>query len=344
MLRSELAYELPPELIAQRACEPRDASRLLVLHRAGGRIEHRRFRDLPDYLRAGDLLVVNDTRVLAARLFARRATGGRVEALFLHEEGGDWRALLRSGGRLAPGERLRVEGRDGGELTLELVERLERGMWRVRPSSVEAAPQLLSRFGEVPLPPYIRRVASPGPDDRERYQTVYAAAPGAVAAPTAGLHFTPELLARVDALGVRRTAVTLHVGAGTFQPIEVDELREHEMHAEWFQVSAETADACLAARGRGGRVIATGTTSLRVLESFGDDPIGARTGWTRLFIQPPHRFRHVDALITNFHLPETTLLALVMAFAGVEATRAAYAEAIRERYRFYSYGDAMLIL
>lgn len=346
MRRGELDYELPPELIAQHPCEPRDASRLLVLHRCDGRIEHRRFRDLPEYLRAGDVLVLNDTRVVPARLRARRATGGRVEVLFLRAEDGDWRVLLRAGGRLAVGESLRVETGDGAAAgpALELVERLERGEWRVRPTQSEPAAEVLARFGETPLPPYIERGGAAGVDDRERYQTVYAAAPGAVAAPTAGLHFTPGLLETLGAKGVRRAAVTLHVGAGTFQPIEADDLRQHVMHAEWYEVSEAAASAVSAARAAGARVVATGTTSLRVLESFGRGSVAAHSGWTRLFIYPPYTFRQVDALITNFHLPCSTLLALVMAFAGVETTRRAYAEAIRERYRFYSYGDAMLIL
>ncbi len=341
MRRSDLHYDLPPELIAQQPVEPRDTSRLLVLHRHTGRIEHRRFRDIVEYLRAGDCLVLNDTSVVPARFFCRRTTGGRIEALFLHAEDAGWHVLLKPAARLAAGERLRPEG---GEVELRLVRRLERGEWLVRPEPPVAPLDLLRRIGQTPLPPYIRRDAGPLPADSGRYQTVYAARPGAVAAPTAGLHFTPELLARLEAAGIRRATVTLHVGPGTFQPIDVDDLSEHPMHAEWYEAPQTAIQAIAAARRGGGRIVAVGTTSARVLESLPEEPAGPQSGWTRLFIYPPYRFRRVDALVTNFHLPGSTLLALVMALAGREQILAAYGAAIRERYRFYSYGDAMLIL
>ncbi len=344
MRRDELQYELPPELIAQHPVEPRDAARLLVLDRATGRITHRRFRDLGEYLAPGDRLVLNDTRVLPARFFCRRATGGRVEALFLHESAGVWNVLLKHTRRLRSGERLTCEGDPTGFV---LIERGPRGAWRVRPDPPVSPADLLARVGHTPLPPYIRH-GQDLPEDTERYQTVYAARPGAVAAPTAGLHFTPELLARLAGQGVRRVDVTLHVGAGTFLPIEVDDLAAHQMHAEWYEVLPAALTDLRAARVGGGRIVAVGTTSVRVLESLPDAALTAAgdavRGWTDIFIYPPYRFRHVDRLVTNFHLPGSTLLALVMAFAGREAIRAAYAEAVREQYRFYSYGDAMLIL
>ncbi len=349
MNKQDLQYHLPPELIAQHPCSPRDAARLLVLDRATGAIRHRVFRDIGDYLGAGDCLVLNDTRVLPARFFCRRSSGGRIEGLFLHAQSDTtWRMLLRPSARLRIGERLIVCGRgaDGppAGVVLELLERPVHREWRVRPDPAVAPHDLLERVGEAPLPPYIRRPEGPDADDAARYQTVYADRAGAVAAPTAGLHFTPELLGALEGKGVRRAAVTLHVGLGTFAPIEVDDLEQHPMHAERFSVGAAAAETIAATRAAGGRLIAVGTTSVRTLESFGDRPVGAAEGETRLFIRPPFVFQHVDRLITNFHLPGSTLLALVGAFAGMDRIRAAYAEAIRRRYRFYSYGDAMLIL
>ncbi len=351
--RAELEYDLPPELIAQHAVEPRDAARLLVLDRATGTLHHRVFRDLGEYVAPGDCLVLNDTRVIPARFFLRRRTGGRVEALFLHAEPDGWVVLLRGGARLRPGERLACEGHPT-ELVLHA--RRDRGEALLQPDPPIAPLDLLARIGQTPLPPYIRRGAGghgpPEPGDAERYQTVYAARPGAVAAPTAGLHFTPELLAALAARGVRQAAVTLHVGPGTFVPIEADDLADHPMHAEWFELTPSAAETLRETRARGGRLVAVGTTATRVLESLaGTVPDGppeaslrAAQGWTRLFIYPPYRFRQVDALITNFHLPGSTLLALVMAFASPDLIRRAYAAAVAERYRFYSYGDAMLIL
>lgn len=360
MRLSELRYDLPPELIATEPCAPRDASRLFVLDRATGAFAHRAFRDLPEYLRPGDCLVVNDTRVLPARLFLRRASGGRVEGLFLREAlppvapVNQWQVLLKPGGRLKTGEVLAITNESGAAVeppaALRLVAPLARGAWNAEPVPALPAAALLTRVGQTPLPPYILRArqarpASPA-NDAEVYQTVYAKSAGAVAAPTAGLHFTPQLLDVLTDRGVRRAAVTLHVGPGTFQPVEVEDLSHHSLHAEWFEVRAAALETIAAARAAGGRIVAVGTTSARVLETLAarDTPPGECSGWTDLFIRPPHRFRGVDALITNFHLPESTLLALVMAFASPELIKAAYAAAIAERYRFYSFGDAMLIV
>ena len=348
MRLAELQYDLPPELIAQHPVTPRDASRLLVLERASGGIAHRMFREVGEYLAAGDGLVLNDTRVIPARFFCRRQSGGRIEALFLREDGGDWRVLLKPGARLKVGERLATADRAVG---LVIVARGERGEWLVRPEPAVTAVTWLATFGRTPLPPYIRRGATGHGDseaaDAERYQTVYAARPGAVAAPTAGLHFTADLLSRLAAAGVERADVTLHVGAGTFVPIAAEDLAEHRMHAEWYEVSAGALATSRATRARGRHIVAVGTTAARVLESL---PIGSvspdssASGWTEIFIYPPYRFRHVDRLLTNFHLPGSTLLALVMALASPELIQTAYQEAIARRYRFYSYGDAMLIV
>jgi S-adenosylmethionine:tRNA ribosyltransferase-isomerase len=345
MLRSELAYELPAELIAQRPCVPRDAARLMVLDRRTGRTAHHHVRELPDLLRAGDCLVLNRTRVVPAKFGARRATGGRVEGLFLREIAvGVWSVLLGSRGRLRLGETLRL---GDGPQEIALLSSEGDGMWRVRVAPAEAAVEVLSRVGRTPLPPYIKRVANdPNDPDRATYQTVYAAEPGAVAAPTAGLHFTPALLEQLAASGIHRAEVVLHVGLGTFQPIAVEDLAEHRMHAEWYELDANAAAIINTARASGGRIVAVGTTSTRVLEtcaSSGRD-IEPGSGWTDLFIVPPYDFKIVDGLLTNFHLPHSTLLALIFAVAGRERVISAYAEAVRERYRFYSYGDAMLIV
>lgn len=349
----ELDYDLPPELIAQLPREPRDASRLLVVDRAAGALAHREFRHIRECLRAGDLLVLNDTRVVPARFFARRASGGRVEGLFLHLEdaaapAGSWRALLKPSQRLHAGEALQLLDRAGCPLprTLHLAARHERGEWTVTPAPPTDALELLDLVGLTPLPPYIRRAAGADPAaDAARYQTVYAAQPGAVAAPTAGLHFTPALLDELAAAGVQRTSVTLHVGPGTFSPIDVIDLAGHRMHAEWFSIAAPAVHSILATRAAGGRVVAVGTTAARVLESVASRAphLAPQSGWTDIFIYPPYRFGLVDALLTNFHLPRSTLLAMVMAFAGADLIRSAYAAAIAERYRFYSYGDAMFI-
>jgi S-adenosylmethionine:tRNA ribosyltransferase-isomerase len=362
-------YELPSHLIAQEPANPRDHARLLVVHRTGSTLEHRRFDDLPDLLAPGDLLVLNDTRVLPARLIGKRAaTGGKWEGLFLRDRGdGTWEMLCQTRGHLRPGERIHVERIhvEPGLLELELTAKLPEGRWQVRPLAGGAAVDLLERFGRIPLPPYIRQgVAHSG--DRIRYQTVYAREPGAAAAPTAGLHFTPAVFERLRKRGIECSFVTLHVGLGTFRPIEADDFTRHPMHSEWGRLPGETANAITACRARGGRVIAVGTTAVRVLETaarvtrpesakgVGESTPFANSGcatqavpWsgeTELFIYPPYEFRVVDALITNFHLPRTTLLLLVAAFAGVEVLRTAYHLAIADGYRFYSYGDAMIIL
>jgi S-adenosylmethionine:tRNA ribosyltransferase-isomerase len=339
VLLSDLQYDLPHELIAQHAVEPRDASRLLVLHRADGRIEHRTFRDIAEYLEPNDCLVLNNTRVIPARFFCRRASGGRIEGLFLHPDEDGWRVMLKPSGRLKDGEELQCVGAD---CILRIVARAERGEWLVRPEPTTEPLSLLAQIGRTPLPPYIKR-DQPEPADAGRYQTVYAERPGAVAAPTAGLHFTPALLDELASRGVRRADVTLHVGPGTFVPIEVDDLSSHRMHAEWFEVGEQAAATLGETRASARRIVAVGTTATRVLESLPDRPQAAG-GWTDIFIFPPYEFRLIDRLITNFHLPGSTLLALVMAFASRELILKAYHEAVSRRYRFYSYGDAMLII
>lgn len=342
------AYELPERLIATQPLARRDASRLLVLDRRSGLFHHRDIADLPELLQPGDCLVLNDTRVVPARLIGRRAaTGGKWEGLFLGTAGpGEWRIMGQTRGRLLEGEAivLTAAHRSGSELILRLLERDEEGVWTVCPEEEGDPLDLLGRFGTVPLPPYIRRQL-PTSDDWERYQTTYARRPGAIAAPTAGLHFTPELLGRCRERGIDTAYVTLHVGIGTFRPIAVPRLSEHRMHTEWGELSDEAAAQLAAVRARGGRIIAVGTTSVRTLESAAaSGELRAWHGETNLFIRPPYEFRAIDGLLTNFHLPRSTLLVLVSAFAGIEQTRAAYEAAIAEEYRFYSYGDAMLIL
>ena len=354
MKLSDFDYHLPEGAIAQEPAEPRDAARLLVHDLAGAEpAVHARVRDLGRFLDPGDLLVVNDTRVLSARLFGRRGGGGRTEVLLLERLRGDpraeaeerWRALCRPATRVRPGEPIEVEG----GLRVVPLERLERGAFDVRIEAPRGEPvaEVLERVGRMPLPPYVRRAAEDERDalDRERYQTVYAREPGAVAAPTAGLHFTEELLAALAARGVERAHVTLHVGEGTFRPVEVEDVEAHPMHAERFAVPAETVAAVERCRARGGRVVAVGTTSVRALESATgpDGRLDRAVGETRLFLRPGDEFRVVDALLTNFHLPRSTLLMLVAAFAGRERTLALYREAIERGYRFYSYGDAMLL-
>jgi S-adenosylmethionine:tRNA ribosyltransferase-isomerase len=343
ILISDYDYELPSELIAQTPLEPRDRSRLLVLDRARNQLEHRIFRDIIEYLTPEDLLVVNDSRVIPARLHGWRPTGGQAEILLLRPLGeGCWEALVRPGRRLKPGSEIVLADRQGErtDARVEIVERRPEGSAVV--ALPDAVAEQLSAFGEMPLPPYIHeRLADP-----ERYQTVYSRIEGSAAAPTAGLQFTPELMAGIRERGVRIAEVTLHVGIGTFQPVKVDDVREHEMHAEWFHVPPETLAAIAEARARGGRVIAVGTTSCRTLESI--DPHRTRaegqSGWTSLFITPGFQFQTVDALVTNFHLPKSTLMLMVSAFAGRERILDAYAEAVTNRYRFFSFGDAMLIL
>ena len=350
MQTSDFDFSLPTELIAQQPLEPRDQSRLLVVSRETGRFEHRVFAELPELLKAGDILVRNNTQVVPARLVGRRElTSGRWEGLFLGEMtvGGSifWEILATTRGKPGVGEQVVIGERE--ELRLTLMAKREAGRWMVRAESNEPALSLLERFGSVPLPPYIRKGAE-GPGDRTRYQTVYAQVAGAVAAPTAGLHFTEDLFARLNERGIGLADLTLHVGIGTFRPIEAERIDEHVLHAEWAELSPKTAEAINTARSCGGRVVAVGTTSARVLETAAKDVQGQEIrpfeGETAMYLRPGHAFRGLDALVTNFHLPRSSLLVLVSAFAGVELIREAYAEAVRERYRFYSYGDAMLIL
>jgi S-adenosylmethionine:tRNA ribosyltransferase-isomerase len=342
-----LDYHLPPQLIAQDPCPERDRSRLLVVDRVTATFAHRYFHDLPELLAPGDLLVLNDTRVVPARLLGRRArTGGRWEGLFLKATAeGAWEMLSQTRGRLLEGEIIEVEP---GPLRLRLVHKTPERHWRAMPEmpAGEAldAFALLQRFGQIPLPPYVRKGRAHAADV-DRYQTVFARTPGAVAAPTAGLHFTPALLEALARRGIHHAFVTLHVGLGTFQPIQVDDVRAHPMHAEWGELSASTAEALNACRARGNRIVAVGTTAVRVLETVaGTGPLRPWSGETSLYIYPPYSFRAVDALVTNFHLPRTSLLLLVGAFAGVDLLRRAYMTAVEQQYRFYSYGDAMLVL
>ena len=340
MKRTDFSFDLPEELIAQTPLEKRDASRLLHLDRKTGQIEHRHFYELPDYLRAGDCLVVNDTRVLPARLLGARKTGGAVELVLLRDLGGGrWECLSRPGRKTRPGTELSF---GDGELTAT-VEAVAEGGNRVVQFHYDGIfLEILERLGKMPLPPYIREELQ----DAERYQTVYSRELGSAAAPTAGLHFTPELLDRIRAMGVSVCPVTLHVGLGTFRPVKEDQIEDHPMHAEFCIIPQETADIVNETKKRGGRVIAVGTTSCRTLESFAaeDGTLAAASGWTDIFIYPGYRFKCIDALITNFHLPESTLIMLVSALAGRENILHAYKIAVEQRYRFFSFGDAMLIL
>lgn len=344
----EYHYELPPELIAQHPLPCRTDARLLVVRRGRQSLEHCHVRDLPDLLDPRDTLVLNDTKVIPARLVGRRErTGGRWQGLFLGvDPAGIWTVMGKTRGSLQAGERVvltDLAARDAHHLVM--LGRLAEGRCAVRPDPPCEWTELLERVGRVPLPPYIRGGEMQEPD-RSTYQTVYASQPGAVAAPTAGLHFTPELLARVDRRGVGTARVTLHVGIGTFRPVTADRLDDHVMHAEWGELTAESSETLMRRRAAGGRIVAIGTTSVRVLETAAasDGSLAPWRGETRLFIRPPYAFRAVDVLLTNFHLPKSTLLVLVRTFGGDSLLRRAYDEAIREEYRFFSYGDAMLIL
>jgi len=335
-------YELPEHLIAQQPAARRDESRLLVVRRDSGSLEHRTFRDLPELLAPGDLLVLNDTRVLPARLLGTRAaTGGKCEGLFLHRHpDGLWELLAHTRGYVRTGEVILVEGSDQ---RLILRGRTEEHHWLVEPDPPGEPEEVLARVGHTPLPPYIRKGREVD-GDAERYQTVFAERLGSVAAPTAGLHFTPELLDRVKEKGIETARVTLHVGLGTFAPIKEGNPAKHAIHREWCEATAATCDAIRECRSRGGRVIAVGTTATRTLETAARCGLQPFSGETDLFIHPPFEFQVVQGLITNFHLPRTTLLLLVGAFAGGDHLRSAYEEAIRRDYRFYSYGDAMLVI
>jgi S-adenosylmethionine:tRNA ribosyltransferase-isomerase len=340
---SDFDYELPRELIAQYPAERRDESRLLVLGRRTGSIEHRVFRDVVSYLEPRDVLVLNESRVFPARfLGAKRGTGGRVEMFLLRELSPfRWEVLVKPAARIREGT---VVEFGSGRMSARVVRVLPAGRREVELVLSGDVHRAIEEYGQVPLPPYIER--EPEELDSERYQTVYARVEGAVAAPTAGLHFTEELLAKLASRGIASARLVLHVGLGTFRPVASEDPDEHEMEEERYEVSRDTAGTINAARASGGRVVAVGTTSVRVLETVADADGRVRPGEgsTRLFVRPPYEFRCVDALLTNFHLPRSTLLMLVSAFAGREAVRAAYEEAVRERYRFYSYGDAMLIL
>ncbi|HVM50658.1 MAG TPA: tRNA preQ1(34) S-adenosylmethionine ribosyltransferase-isomerase QueA [Candidatus Acidoferrum sp.] len=366
MRTAEFDFELPPELIAQNPAPERDLSRLLVLHRQSGQAEHRHFRDLPEYLHPGDVLVLNNSKVIAARLRGVNAhTRGRFEVLLLEENApNDWWAMLRPGRRARAGTQIAFLDLQGQPTPVcaAVLETNAEGHRRLRFAGTRDIRESLDALGEVPLPPYISRADTALMEtDRQRYQTVYAQPAGSVAAPTAGLHFTEALLRRIRALGVQVCFLTLHVGLGTFAPVKAETLAAHTMHEERFEVSDETARIVNAAKSEGRRVIAVGTTSVRVLETLartsppGGTPssapvINAGAGRTRLFLHPPCEFRIVDGLLTNFHLPRSTLLMLVSAFAapgetrGRETVLSAYTEAVRERYRFFSYGDAMLLL
>ena len=354
MRASQFDYDLPGELVAQQPLADRSASRMLVLHRASGDIEHRRFTDLPQYLDAGDCVVINDTRVIPARLLGRRDGGGQAELLLLRPIGDDcWEALARPARRLRVGDTLTF----GGEIAATVEEERPAGVRVVRLAHEGELMAALDRVGAIPLPPYIHRHQKPPQEaspeqiaqearDRERYQTVYAQMPGAVAAPTAGLHFDEAMLARLDAQGVAVATITLHVGLGTFRPVQVECIEDHQMDAEVYHISPQTAATINACRAAGGRVVAVGTTVVRALETVADEAgrLSAADGETKLFVYPGYRFRAVDVLLTNFHLPRSTLLMMVSAFAQREQILQAYRQAVKRRYRFYSYGDCMLIL
>ena len=339
MKKSDFYFDLPEELIAQTPLARRDASRLLLLDKETGEIEHRRFYELSGFLREGDCLVLNDSRVLPARLLGCRSSGGGVELVLLRDLGeGRWECLSRPGRKTKPGTELSF---GEGELTATVLEVAEGGNRIVQFHYDGIFLEILERLGRMPLPPYIKAELQ----DAERYQTVYSREPGSAAAPTAGLHFTDELLETIAAKGVKLCYVTLHVGLGTFRPVKEDEIEDHAMHSEFCMIPEETARIVSDTKRGGGRVVAVGTTSCRTLESFAreDGTLPAASGWTDIFIYPGYRFKCVDALVTNFHLPESTLIMLVSALAGRERVLNAYQTAVEERYRFFSFGDAMFI-
>ncbi len=342
-------FEVPRRLVAQEPLRHRADARLMVVDRASQTITHHHVRDLPHLLRAADRLVLNDTKVIRAQLAGTRAqTNGRWQGLYIESApDGTWKILCKTRGRLNPGEAIILRDREGRPgVKLWLIARLTEGQWLARAESDEPTETLLERLGRVPLPPYIRG-GNMVDDDVVNYQTVYAQRPGAIAAPTAGLHFTRELLKALEARGVALSRITLHVGLGTFRPIETESLAEHRMHSEWAEVTAATAAELNQTRAMGGRVIAVGTTVVRTLETVAQEKQRALAAWqgtTDLFIRPPFEFQAIDALLTNFHFPRTTLLVLVQTFGGGELIAEAYRQAIREEYRFFSYGDAMLIV
>lgn len=339
--KSDFYFDLPQELIAQDPLEDRSSSRLLQLDKKTGEVSHHVFKEVPNFLKPGDCLVLNNTKVIPARLLGQReGTGGHVEVLLLSRKESDvWETLVKPGKKCKPGTRLTF---GDGLLTAEVLETLEDGNRRIRFFYDGIWEEVLDRLGEMPLPPYITHKLK----DKNRYQTVYAKYEGSAAAPTAGLHFTKELLAQIEARGIKIVYVTLHVGLGTFRPVKEENVLDHHMHSEWYQMTAEAAQTINATKASGGRVICVGTTSCRTVESAADENglVKAGSGDTQIFIYPGYRFKVLDGLITNFHLPESTLVMLVSALAGRERVLAAYQEAIRERYRFFSFGDAMIIL
>lgn len=339
MKTSDFDFQLPEELIAQTPLERRDASRLLTLDKTTGAIAHHHFYDLPRFLRPGDCLVLNDSRVLPARLIGHRPTGGVCEVLLLVDRGDNlWECLVRPGRKLKPGSQVSF---GNGQLTAFIEAELEDGKRAVRFHYQGIFLEILDRLGKMPLPPYIKAELR----DQERYQTVYSRVVGSAAAPTAGLHFTPELLEQLRDINVRVCYITLHVGLGTFRPVKAEDIADHEMHSEFCMISKETADIINETKKNGGRVICVGTTSCRTIESFAAEngTVLERSGWTNIFIYPGYQFKVLDALITNFHLPQSTLIMLVSALAGREHILAAYEQAVQERYRFFSFGDAMMI-
>lgn len=340
MKLEDFVYDLPERLIAQTPAEPRDASRLLVLNRADGSITHKHFYDLPEYLNAGDVLVVNRTKVLPARLYARKESGALIEVLLVQQvDMHKWKVLVKPGRKAKPGTRLIF---DGNLLAGEVEEVVEEGMRLVRFDYDGNFMEILDRLGTMPLPPYIHQQLK----DQNRYQCVYAKEPGSAAAPTAGLHFTDALLEKIRAKGVNIAEVLLNVGLGTFRPVKVENIEEHQMHSEYYEIDEATAGLINDCRAAGGRIISVGTTSTRTLETVSteDGVVHAGSGWTQKFIYPGYHYKAVDALVTNFHLPGSTLMMLVSAFAGRERIMQAYQTAVAEEYRFFSFGDAMLIL
>lgn len=341
MKTSDFFYDLPEELIAQDPLEDRTASRLLVLNRETGAVEHKIFSDVIDYLNDGDCLVINNTRVIPARLIGEKeGTGGKIEVLLLKRRANDvWETLVKPGKKLRPGARVTF---GDGRLKAEILEIAEEGNRLVRFYYEGIFEEILDSLGEMPLPPYITHKL----EDKEMYQTVYAKFDGSAAAPTAGLHFTKELLSKIEEKGIKIASITLHVGLGTFRPVKVDDVNNHHMHTEWYEVNAEAADIINETKRNGGRVICVGTTSCRTIESVADENgyMKAKTGETDIFIYPGYKFKVMDGLITNFHLPESTLVMLVSAFAGKENVLAAYETAVKERYRFFSFGDAMILI
>ena len=341
MKTSDFYYDLPEELIAQDPLEDRTASRLLVLDRKTGAVKHKIFSDVIDYLNKGDCLVINNTRVIPARLIGEKeGTGGKVEVLLLKRRANDvWETLVKPGKKLKPGAKITF---GDGRLRAEVLEVVEDGNRLVKFYYEGIFEEILDSLGEMPLPPYITHKL----EDKEMYQTVYAKFDGSAAAPTAGLHFTKELLNKIEEKGIKIASITLHVGLGTFRPVKVDDVNNHHMHTEWYEVNAEAADIINETKRNGGRVICVGTTSCRTIESVADENgyMKAKTGETDIFIYPGYKFKVMDGLITNFHLPESTLVMLVSAFAGKENVLAAYETAVKERYRFFSFGDAMILI